>query len=199
MNGGFVGAEMTTGTVQKGTLIWLGLMVLVVLSGLCTIFASVVTVAQAWQEHLQARWPEVTAHVDECGLNRTSSGRREKFYIRCRLSYAVGAEQNATNIYSSNVPSPEIWQYPPNQIAPFQQWVDEHPQGTPILVRYDSAHHTKVVLVATDTPLSGPRTPNNVKLLEFLAGGFLVLLTISRITRPRSTWQSGYSSTPVNS
>ena len=189
---------MTAGTVQKGPLIWLGLMVLVVLFGLCTIFASVVTVAQAWQEHLQARWPEATARVDECGLNRTSSGRREKLYIGCRLSYAVGAEQHATDIYSSNVPAPEIWQYPPNQIAPFEEWVDEHPQGTPILVRYNPAEHTKVALVATDTPLGGPRTPNNVKLLEFLAGSFLVLLTIARITRPRSLWRNGYSSMPLN-
>jgi len=90
----------------------------------------------------------VTARVDECGLNRTSSGPREKFYIRCRLSYAVGAEQHATNVYSSNVPSPEIWRYPPNQIAPFEEWVNEHPQGTPIVVRCDPADHTKVVLVA---------------------------------------------------
>lgn len=91
---------MTKGTVQKGPLMWLGLMVLVVLLGLCTIFASVVTAAQGWQEHAQARWPEVTARVDECGLKRTSSGRREKFYIRCRLSYPVGAERNVTNVCS---------------------------------------------------------------------------------------------------
>ena len=198
MNGGFIGAEMTTGTAAKDQLMWLGLTVLVVLFGLCTIFASVVTAAQAWQERAQARWPEVTARVDECGLERTSSNGRRKFYIHCRLSYAVGAEQNATNIYSRNVPSPEIWQYPPNQIGPFQQWVDEHPQGTPILVRYDPAHHTKVVLVAADAPLGGPRTPSNVKLLEFLAGSFLLLLTIARITRPRSLWQDGYSSMPLN-
>jgi hypothetical protein len=53
--------KMTTGTVQKGPLMWLGLIVLVVLLGLCTTFALVVTAAQAWQEHAQARWPEVTA------------------------------------------------------------------------------------------------------------------------------------------
>jgi hypothetical protein len=199
MNTGLVGSEMTTGTVQKGPLLWLGLVVLVVFSGLCTIFVSVVTAAQAWQEHAQARWPEVTARVDRCGLNRTSSGRREKFYIRCRLSYAVGAEQNATNVYSSNVPSPEIWQYPPNQIAPLEEWVSEHPQGTPIVVRYDPADHRKVVLVANYMPpLGGPHTPNNVKLLEVCAGGFLVLLTVARITRPRSLWQTGYSSMPLN-
>lgn len=102
------------GTVQKGPLMWLGLMVLVILFGLCTIFAAVATAAQAWQEHAQAQWPKVTARVDRCSLNRTSSNGRRKFYIRCRLSYAVGAEQNATVIYSGNVPAPEIWQYPPN-------------------------------------------------------------------------------------
>jgi hypothetical protein len=50
---------MTSGTVQKGPFMWLGLMVLVVLLGLCTNFASVVTAAQGWQEHAQAQWPEV--------------------------------------------------------------------------------------------------------------------------------------------
>lgn len=176
--------QMTTGTVQKGPLMWLGLMVLVVLLGLCTTFALVVTAAQAWQEHGEARWPEVTARVDECGLNKTSSGPR-RYYIQCRLRYAVGAEQNVTDVYSTNVPPPEVSQYPPNQIAPFNEWVDEHPQGTPIVVRYDPANHAKVVLVANYMPRGGPRTPNNVKLLEVCAGSFLVLLTIARITRPR--------------
>ena len=163
----------------------LGLAMLILLSGLCTIFASLVTAAQAWQEHAQARWPEVTARVDRCGLDQTSSGRREKYYIHCRLSYVVGAEQNVANVYSSNVPSPEIWQYPPNQIAPFEQWVDQHSQGTPIVVRYDPANHKNAVLVATDMPRGGARTPNNAKLLAICAGSFLVLLTIARITRPR--------------
>ena len=126
---------MTTGTVQKGPLMWLGLMVLVVLLGLCAIFASVVTAAQAWQEHAQARWPEVTARVDRCGLDQKSTGRREGYHIHCRLSYAVGAERNVTNVYSRDVPSRNVWQYPPDQIGPFEEWVDEHPEGTPITVR----------------------------------------------------------------
>jgi hypothetical protein len=180
----FVEPEMTTEAVPKGQWMYVGLAVLVVFSGLCTIFASVVTAAQAWQEHAQARWPEVTARVDTCGLDQTSSGPRT-YYIHCRLSYAVGAEQNAANVYSTNVPPAEVWQYPPNQIAPFAEWVEAHPQGTPIVVRYDPANHKKVVLVATDMPRGGPRTPSNMKLLEFCAGSFLVLLTIARITRPR--------------
>jgi hypothetical protein len=163
---------------------WLGLTLLVVLSGLCTIFLSVVTAAQAWQEHARGRWPEATARVDRCGLDQTSSGRREKYYIHCRLSYEVGREQEVTSIYSSNVPSPEIWQYPPNQIGPLEEWVDEHPPGTPIAVHYDPADHKKAVLV-TAMPLGGPRTPSNMKQLEVWAGGFLILLMIARITRPR--------------
>jgi uncharacterized protein DUF3592 len=192
MKGSFARPKMTTGTVQKGPLMWLGLMVLVVLLALCTIFASVVTAVQAWQERAQARWPEVTARVDRCGLNKSSTGQKHGwYYISCRLSYAVGAEQNATNLYSSKVPPPEVQQYPPNQIAPFDEWVDQHPPGTPIIVRYDPADHTKVVLVANYMPRGGPRTPNNVKLLEFLAGSFLVLVTLARITRPQSLSQSG--------
>ncbi len=177
---------MTTGTVQKGPLSWLGLIALVAFSGLCTVFASVVTVAGAWREHAQARWPEVTARVDRCGLTRTSTGRRLKLYIRCRLSYPVGDEQYAANVYSTSVPPAEVAQYPPNQIAPFQEWVDQHPPGTPVVVHYNPADQTKVVLVSNYMPRGGPRTPNNVKLLEIVAGTFLVLLTIARITRPPS-------------
>jgi Protein of unknown function (DUF3592) len=190
---------MTTETGPIGKLTWLGLMVLVVFSGLCMIFVLVATAAQAWQEHAQARWPEVTAHVDRCGLTRTSTNWGRKSYIQCRLSYAVGAEQDATNVFSAQFPSPEVWQSPPNQIAPFEEWVDQHPQGTPIVVRYDPAHHTKVILVTDYMPRGGPRTASNLKLLEVCAGSFLVLLTIARITRPRSPWQNGYSSMPLNS
>jgi hypothetical protein len=176
---------MTTGTAPKVQLLWTALMVLAGFLALCTLFVSVVTAVQAWQEHAQARWPEVTARIEKCSLTRTSSRGRHRFYIQCRLSYAVGAQQNATTIYSGHVPAPEIPQYPPNQIAPFEEWVDEHPQGTPIVVRYDPADQKRVVLVANYMPRGGPRTPNNVKLLEVCAGSFLILLTIARITRPQ--------------
>lgn len=183
---------MNTATAPKGQLMWLGLVVLVALSGLCTILASVATAAQDWQEHAQARWPEVTARVERCGLTQTSTRRRDRYYIRCRLSYAVGAEQNATTVYSFR-------RYLPDQTGPLQEWVDQHPQGTPIVVRYDPAHHAKVVMAATETLFTVLRTPNNVKLLEVWAGSFLVLITIAGFTRPRPGWQNGYSSMPLNS
>jgi hypothetical protein len=148
--------------------------------------------AQAWQDQAQARWPEVAARIDRCSLTQTSTGQRNKYYIRCRLSYAVGPEQNVTTVFS-------IWRYPLSRSGPLQEWVDQHPQGTPIVVRYDPANHSKVVMAATDMVFRVPRTANNVKLLEVWAGSFLVLVTIAGFTRPRSGWRNGYSSMPLNS
>lgn len=181
---------MTTETPPKPHWTRLILMVLVLFSGLCTIFALVVTAAAAWSEHSQAQWPQVTARVDRCGLTQTSTGKREMYYIRCRLIYAVGAEQNTATVYSVSVPSRAVWQYPPNQIGPLEDWVADHPPGTPIVVHYNPAHHTKAVLVATDMPRGGPQTPNNMKVLEVFAGSFVILLIIARITKPRSPQQN---------
>jgi hypothetical protein len=97
------------------------------------------------------------------------------------LSYTVGSEQNVTSIISMNAPAREVWQYPPNQIEPLEKWLDAHPPGTPILVRYDPARHTRVV--TTDRLVGGPHTQGNVRLLEVGAGSFVILLTIMLITR----------------
>lgn len=176
-----IGGDGKSGaTMPKRSLLWTAFILLVLLTGLGTIFASVVTAAEAWQEHAQARWPEVTAQVARCRMHRTSTGRRNGYYIDCRLSYAVGAEQDVTSIYSRTVPGPDVWQYPPNQMGPFEEWVDAHPPGAPIAVRYDPANHSKVVLVATDMPGAGPRTGSNIKQVEFWGGSFLVLLLIVR-------------------
>ena len=179
---------MTTETSATGKLAWLGVIVLALLSGLCTIFASVTTATQAWQEHVQSQWPEATARVDRCAMLKTSAGRK-MFYVECRLSYAVGTEQNMATVYS-------VWVYP-SANGPLAEWVDEHPQGTPILVRYDPANHTRVVELAPLMPGGGPHTPNNIKLLEFFAAGFLVLALIALLTRPRSLRPSEYPSTPL--
>jgi Protein of unknown function (DUF3592) len=154
-------------------------------TGLCTIFALVVTVAEAWQEHVRAQWPEATAQIERCDVDPVNSGRY--YHIVCRLSYEVDGQPAATKIYSRSIPSPKrvIWQYPPNQIGLLQEWVDQHPQGTPIVVHYDPAYHNKAVLVATDMPLAGPRTPSNLKVLALFGVSCSVLFTIARFTRPR--------------
>jgi Protein of unknown function (DUF3592) len=179
---------MTTESATKGRILWRGVAALLgIFAGLCTIFALVVTAAEAWQEHAEAQWPEATARIDRCYLHQTSTRRRNQYYIDCRLSYVVGTDEIAAHVYSGNVPSREVPQYPPNQIGPLEDWVDRHPSGTQVVVRYDPTKPSKMVLVATDMPrASGPHTANNLKLLGFFAASSVLLLLIARIWRLRA-------------
>ncbi len=65
-----------------------------------------------------------------------------------------------------------------------QAWVDTHPTGTPITVHYRPNYPQKAVLVATDMPLGGPRTPGNLKLLGITAAACAALLAIAWLARP---------------
>jgi Protein of unknown function (DUF3592) len=162
---------------------WLGLfmfaiLALLALSGLGTIFVGVITAVQAWQEHAEEHWPEVTARVEKCYLRQSSTRKRDRYYISCRFSYQAGFEQNEANIYSG--PSVQ-WQF----TGPYQEWIDGHPAGSPIAVRYDPANHKKIVLGPPYMPGKGPHTQDNVKLLIVCAGSFVVLLLITRVMWPR--------------
>jgi len=176
---------------------WRGLIVLLasflgLFAGLCTVFVLVVTAAQAWQEHTNAQWPETTALVQRCGLD-IYTHNPESYWIDCSIRYMVGGEEIVSHVHSLSRPAPRrvIWQYPPGQFERLQEWVDAHPEGTPIAVHYSPANHSTAVLVATDMPLGGPRTPDNLKLLGIAAASCVVLLAIARITRPRSTAVNG--------
>jgi hypothetical protein len=197
MNETFMLPDTTSEASPRRQLLRLGLMIVVALAGLCTIFALVATASQAWQERAETKWPEVTAHVENCSLEHTSYNRRGMQHIHCSLSFRAGAEENAADIYSTNVPSPGIPQYPPNQIQPFAEWVNAHPTGTPITLRYDPADATKIVLADNYMPQGGPRTPSNLKLLGACAGSFLILLMIARMARPPSSPNRDYSK-PLN-
>jgi hypothetical protein len=156
-------------------------------AGLCTVFALVVSAAEAWVEHAQAQWPQATAHVQRCGVD-IYTHKPESYWIDCSLSYTVRGEEIMSHVHSRSIPAPQrvISQYPTRQFDQLQEWVDEHPEGTPIMVHYDPANHTKAVLVTTDMPLGGPRTPDNLKLLGFFAVSCAVLVTIARVARPRA-------------
>jgi hypothetical protein len=156
-------------------------------AALCTVFALVVTAAQGWVEHAQAQWPTATARVQRCGL-AIYTYKSQAYWIDCSLSYTVLGEEIVSHVHSRTIPNPGrvIWQYPTGQFERLQEWVDEHPEGTPIAVRYDPANHGKAVLVTTDMPLGGPQTPDNLKLLAFFGMSSVVLLAIGRIARPRN-------------
>jgi len=182
---------MTTAGMRPGQLARVLCGGLGLFAGLCSIFALVVTLAEGWQEHAQAQWPEVTARVQSCSVD-IYTRRSEAYWIDCRISYLVGGlggdEEIVAEVHSRTTPAPRrvIIQCPAMQIGLMQEWVDGHPPGTPIVAHYDPANHKKAVLVTTDMPLGGPRTPNNLRLLGFFAGSSALLLAIARIMRPSS-------------
>jgi len=182
---------MTTAVARRFRLVRSVAAVLGLFAGLCSILALVVTLAEGWQEHAQAQWPDATARVQTCGVDLYTHDS-EAYWIDCRISYLVGGldghEEIVTEVHSRTTPAPRrvIWQYPAAPIGLMQEWVDEHPPGTPIAVHYDPSNPKKAVLVTTDMPLGGPRTPNNLRLLGFFAGSSALLLAIARMMRPAS-------------
>lgn len=186
-------------TTKRGTTsrtMWRGVLVLMgCFAALCAIFAFVVTALEAWQEHAQAQWPEVTARIQKCVVSvsrksgqRASENQGGYYYIACRITYLIGAEEIGTRVLSSSAPAPNVLKRnnPWAIVDELQSWVEEHPQGTLIAVHYDPTNHRKAALVRTDMPMGGPRTPSNMKLLGFFAAASAVLLSIARITRPSS-------------
>jgi hypothetical protein len=181
---------MTTAGMSNRPPGWRGWLLLLagffgLFAGLCTVFALVVTAAEAWVEHPQAQWPQATARVQRCGLD-VYTHNPETYWIDCSLSYTVRGEEIVSHVHSRAIPAPRRWQYPAGRLEQLQEWVDEHPEGTPMTVHYDPANHKKAVLVTTDMPLGGPRTPDNLKLLGFIAVSCAVLLGIARVARART-------------
>lgn len=183
---------MTTGTAPKSRATLQGLIGLLGLfAGLCSIFALVVSIAEGWQEHEQSRWPQATARIQRCAVEEhqgfRSSRPRYTSYIECRIGYVIGEKEVAAKIRSGSVPSPAraIWVYPTGRVEQMQSWIDEHPRGSPLIVHYDPADPRHAVLVSTDMPMGGPRTPNNLRLLAIAVASCVVLLTIARLLRPR--------------
>ena len=106
-------------TTERGTTIrttWRGVVVLMgCFAALCTIFAFVVTVLEAWQEHAQAQWPEVTARIQKCVVSvsrksrqRASENQGGYYYIDCHITYLIGAEEIATRVLSRSAPAPNV-------------------------------------------------------------------------------------------
>jgi Protein of unknown function (DUF3592) len=184
---------MTMQRVRQNKSGWLGWVTLIaavlgLFAGLCALFALVVTAAQAWEEHAEAQWPEVTTQVQRCGLE-LSSRRYQTYWIQCDIHYQLHGQEMATRVHalSANDPSRVIWESSPGGLGRMQEWVDEHPQGTTIKVHYDPSHSQKVLIFENGMPLGGLRTPDNLKLLGFFAASCVVMVTIARMAWRRTS------------
>jgi len=159
--------------------------------GLCAIFAAVVSAAEAYREHVQSGWPEATARIQECSVEPyepfRSDGSGKIWHIECRIMYAPDSQEIATRIRSRSAPHGA-------DIAPLDQWVAEHPRLTIIAIRYDPSDHKRAIAAGTDMPYTGPRTPQNLKLLLIFALGCVVFLAFARLIRKGPDDQPAISS-----
>jgi hypothetical protein len=169
--------------------IWTGILLLFgCFVALCALFSLIVTAGVAWQEYRETHWPEATATIRQCRVERTSR-RSGSNIIYCRIGYLVGNETVMSSVNSASWPAPEkmIWESHPGQAQEMfdtmQGWVEAHPPGTTIAVRYDPASHAKAALVTIDMPLGGPRTPGNVRTTEGAAALSAALLIMAILAR----------------
>jgi Protein of unknown function (DUF3592) len=166
--------------------VFVGLCALLLLAAGGTLLTLGVTLAEGWKEHVQQSWPEASAHVDTCRVKQGTFKARRQLYIQCRLVYSTNLEQREMYVYSASYPPPDVAQYPANQGQPFDDWLNAHPPGTPVTVRYDSADPTKSVMASDFMPRGGPHTPNNLRILAACVAGLVVTLLIVRLAGQRA-------------
>jgi hypothetical protein len=113
-------------------------------AGLCTAFILVVTVG-AWREHAQESWPEVRATIERCSVDlRYFNGPADPdptWRIECRIGFRTETDQIKTTIHSGHRSNPSQG-YP----ELMNQWVNDHPSGSQIVVRYAPDDHKTVIL-----------------------------------------------------
>lgn len=65
------------------------------------------------------------------------------------------------------------------------RWVNNHPTGSTVVVRYDPAQPKTAILARDDMPYGGSRTPGNLRVVETFSIGCVSLLAIAMLLRRR--------------
>jgi hypothetical protein len=159
---------------------------LALFAGLSSLLALFVTSADAWREHAQASWPEATADIEGCSVDlRYFDGPTSSdptWWLECKIGFRAGADLIKTRIYSGHRSNPSQG-YP----EIMNQWVNDHPTGNAIVVRYNPTNLNAVIPARDYLPNGEPRTPGDLKLLSVLVvacAGLLTIVTMFRRVRP---------------
>jgi len=155
-------------------------------TALCTIFALVASISDAWREHAEKSWPEANAIIDRCTIERhiplDRHNRSAVWYIECHVHYTVSDQVIESRLRSRSTGAG--WG---GELPQMNGWVASHSAGDILAVRYQPEDPKHAVLTETDMPSAGPRTPNNLKLLTIVAVMFAVsFITARRVNRPSS-------------
>lgn len=153
---------------------------LTLFAGLCSMLVLIVTVSEAWKEHVQQSWPTASATVNYCNVDPAALRRnRMSWHIACGIHYLAESEEIQTRLRSRGTTSA-------NEIAAMQRYVQAHRKGSSIEIHYDPANHGNAVLATLEMPGAGPRSAGNVRLLVIVVFGFLVFLTIGKTLQSRN-------------
>ena len=149
-------------------------------TGLCSILVLIVTVSEAWKEHVQQGWPTASATVNYCNVDPAALRRsRMSWHIACGVHYLAESEETQARLRSRGSTSPA-------DIAAMQRYVQAHRKGSSIEIHYDPGNHSNAVLTSSEMPGAGPRSASNGRLLVIVVFAFLALLTIGKTLQSRN-------------
>jgi hypothetical protein len=153
--------------------------------GLCTVFLLVSTAVDAWREHAQKGWPQATATIAQCRIDlRHYNGPDDDdptWWLECPVRFRVGPDEIKTTIHSGHRSNPAR-DYPDLMNA----WVSDHPDGSPIVVRYDPSDFRTAMPARDYMPNGSPRTGYDFRFLLVCSVAFISLLTITRLLLRRA-------------
>jgi len=149
-------------------------------TGLCSILVLIVTVSEAWKEHVRQGWPTASATVNYCNVDPAALRRsRMSWHIACGIQYLAESEETQARLRSRGSTSSD-------EIAAMHRYVQAHRKGSSIEIHYDPTNHSNAVLTSLEMPGLGPRTASNVRLLMIVGFAFLIFLTIGKTLQSRS-------------
>jgi uncharacterized protein DUF3592 len=149
---------------------------------LCALFAAGATVADRSAERERAAWPQATAVVQRCDVERVYSRMRNaggpQWHIQCNGRITIDEKPVGVSFRSHGVSRA-------GEVEEMRRWVQRHHAGTSIPVRYDPDRPRSAVAEPSSMPYSGSRVADDETLaLIFAAGGALLLLG-GRVVRRR--------------
>jgi hypothetical protein len=158
-------------------------------AGLCTAFILVITVGVAWREHAQESWPEASATIERCSVDLKyldgPSDPDPTWWIECRIGFRTETDRIETTIHSGHRSNPSQG-YP----ELMDQWVDDHPSGSQIVVRYSPSDHKTAIPSRDYLPNGEPKTGYNLKFLMICFIACICLLVMAKLLRDRTKRRS---------
>jgi len=172
---------------MRGSLSVLGLIALLgFFAGLCAVFALIITAGEAWWWVRVESWPDLPATIEKCSIDlKYYNGPDDDdptWLLECQIRFGAGTNQIMTAIYSG-IPRRQAQGYP----GSMDQWANDHPSGSTIVVRYDPTNPKTAIPACDYMPNGGPRIRANLVLLLIFSAASVSLLTIVMLFRRRIT------------